>query len=356
MASIALSDITSALATLFEDQLVAQWNRAVVLTKLLPVVQGSAQNINWDIKGTDGSVAHGSSMIAEGATVSTFSDDALTKATLSFTNYYDAFGISGLAMNAAAATGNPAGLADLFGEKFMDSVTRLAKNLNQEWYTGTGASNHIAGLVDPTNGALKASGTYAGVAKGSVTLFQGNELANGGSPRPLSFQIMRDTIRSVYVASGTTPDLIVCDPIQFARYGMLFGEQRRYMAEMTTAGGTYKLDGGFKALEFDGIPVVQDKDASAGQMLFLNTNHVRIQQLPDMLADANQPGAIGKAAKLKLTGTPETQLGAGNTSLTARLLPLAIVGDNYTFQLVIYPQLQVRRPNSCAMLVDLVSA
>lgn len=356
MAAIALSDITSALATLFEDQLVAQWNRAVVLTKLLPVVQGSAQNINWDVKATDGSVAHTSSMIAEGATVSTFSDDALTKATLSFTNYYDAFGISGLALNAAAATGNPAGLADLFGEKFMDSVTRLAKNLNQEWYTGTGASNHIAGLVDPTNGALKASGTYAGINKGSVTLFQGNELTNGGSPRPVSFQIMRDTIRSVYVASGTTPDLIVCDPIQFARYGMLFGEQRRYMAEMTTAGGSYKLDGGFKALEFDGIPVVQDKDANSGQMLFLNTNHVRIQQMPDMLADANQPGSIGKAAKLKLTGTPETQLGAGTTSLSARLLPLAIVGDNYTFQLVIYPQLQVRRPNSCAMLGDLVSA
>lgn len=356
MASIALSDITSALATLFEDQLVAQWNRAVVLTKLLPVVQGTSQNINWDVKATDGSVAHTSSMIAEGATVSTFSDDALNKATLSFTNYYDAFGISGLALNAARATGNPAGLADLFGEKLMDCVTRLAKNLNQEWYLGTGASNHIAGLVDATNGALKASGTYAGINKGSVTLFQGNELTNGGSARPLSFQIMRDTIRTIYVASGEVPDLIVCDPIQFARYGMLFGEQRRYMADMTTAGGNFKLDGGFKALEFDGIPVVQDKDANAGQVLFLNTNHVRIQQLPDYLADANQPGAIGKAASMKLSGTAESQFGGGTTSLSARLLPLAVTGDNYTFELIIYPQLQVRRPNACAMLGDLVSA
>lgn len=356
MSSITLSNITSALATLFEDQLVAQWNRAVVLTKLLPVVEGQAQNINWDVKATDGSTAHGSSMISEGGTVSTFSDDALNVATLSFTNYYDAFGISGLAMNAARATGNPAGLADLFGEKLMDCVTRLAKNLNQEWYTGTGASNHIAGLVDPTNGALKASGTYAGINKGSVTGFAGNELTNGGSPRPLSFQVMRDTIRTIYVACGEVPDLIVCDPIQFARYGMLFGEQRRYIGELTTAGGKYTLDGGFKALEFDGIPIVQDKDANSGQMLFLNTNYVRIQQLPDFLADAGQPGALGNAAKVKLAGTYEKQLGAGSTSLTARLLPLAVTGDNYTFELIIYPQLQVRRPNACAMLGDLVSA
>jgi hypothetical protein len=356
MSSITLSTITSQLATLFEDELVAQWNRAVVLSKLLPVKPGISQNINWDVKATDGSVAYTSANITEGGTVSTFSDDALSVATLSFTNYYDAFGISGLALNAARVTGNPAALADLFGEKLMDCVTRLAKNLNQSWYLGTGASNVIAGLVDPTNGALKASGTYAGINKGSVTLFQGNELTNGGSARPLSFQIMRDTIRTIYTNSGETPDLIIADPIQFARYGMLFGEQRRYMTEMTTAGGNYKLDGGFKALEFDGIPFVQDKDANAGQALFLNTKHVVIRQMPDYLADAGEVGAVGRAAMMKLSGTPETQLGAGTTSLTARLLPLAVVGDNYTFQLIVYPQLQVRRPNACAMLGDLVEA
>jgi len=237
----------------------------------------------------------------------------------------------------------------------MESITRLAKNLNQEWYLGTGATNHIAGLVDATNGALKASGTYAGIDKASVTLFQGNELLNGGNPRPLSIQLMRDAIRSIYTASGTMPDLIVCDPIQFARYGMLFGEQRRYLSDMSTAAGNFKLDGGFRALEFDGIPVVQDKDAQAGQMLFLNTNYVCIRQLNDTLADARL-GGQNPGAMIRLAGTPETQYGAGNTGLTARLIPLAITGDAYKYELIIYPQLEVTRPNACALLGDLVSA
>jgi hypothetical protein len=353
--AVVQADITAALATLFEDVLATQWNRAVVFSKLIPCKGSYGQNINWDIRDVDGSTAAGSSMVAEGAASPAATDDAVEKATLEFCNYADSFAVSGKALNAARATGNPNQLADLFGEKLMECVSRLAKNLNSEWFLGTGASNHIAGLCDPTNGALKASGTYAGVDKAAKTLFQGNELLNGGMLRPLSIQLMRDAMRAIYTASGEMPDLIVTDPIQFARYGMLFGEQRRYLDNMSTSAGTFKLDGGFKALEFDGIPIVQDKDAPASKVLFLNTNRVCIRQLNDTLVNASL-GGQNTGAMIRLAGTPETQMGAGTTGLTARLIPLAVAGDSYQFELIIYPQIQVTRPNACAMLGDLVSA
>jgi hypothetical protein len=356
MSTIALSDVSAALAVLFEDELVAQWNRATVLSKLLRVMPSNAHTINWDVKATDGSVSPASSAIADGDNVSTYNDDLYSKASLSHAVYSEAFGISGLALSGARATGNPAALRDLFGEKMMDAVSRLAKNLNSEFYSGSGASNRLLGLVDATNGALKASGTYAGIDKGSITLFAGNELLNGAALRPLSFQLMRDVMRAVYVASGEYPDLIVADPIQFARYGMLFGEQRRYLQEVRTAAGMVKLDGGFQALEFDGIPIVQDKDAPAGKLLFLNSRHCLIRQLPDALAGGMLPGGGGSAGTVRLQGTPEAQLGAGATSLVARINPLSILGDMFKFQILLYLTLQVRRPNACAILGDLVSA
>lgn len=354
MSTVALSNISSALATLFEDELIAQWNRSTVLSKILKCTPSPAHTVNWDVKATDGSVSPASSAIADGTDVSVYNDDAYTAASLSHSIYSEAFGISGLALSGARATANPAALRDLFGEKMMDAVTRLAKNLNSEFYLGSGSSNRLLGLVDPTNGALKASGTYAGINKSSVTLFQGNELLNGGNLRPVSFQLMRDVMRSIYVACGEYPDLIVCDPVQWARYGMLFGEHRRYLQEVRTAAGRISLDGGFQALEFDGIPVFQDKDCPAGQMLFLNSRHVQIRQLPDALSNSMLPGGGGSAGSVRLQGTPEAQFGGGGTPLSARINPLAVTGDLFKFQMLLYLTVQVRRPNSCAILGDLV--
>ncbi len=137
---------------------------------------------------------------------------------------------------------------------------------------------------------------------------------------------------------------------------MLFGEQRRYLQEVKTAAGKVSLDGGFQALEFDGVPIVQDKDAPAGKLLFLNSRHCLIRQLPDALANSMLPGGAGSAGTVRLQGTPEAQLGAGATSLVARINPLAIAGDMFKFQMLLYLTLQVRRPNACAILGDLVSA
>ena len=45
---------------------------------------------------------------------------------------------------------------------------------------------------------------------------------------------------------------------------------------VTTAAGTITLRGGERALEFDGIPVVRDKDHPAGAISFMNSNVTRV--------------------------------------------------------------------------------
>lgn len=351
MAAVDLASVTNALATIFEDDIVSQFNRATVLSKLLPFKEGESKNLAWDVE--FGTVPADASL-AEGANVSTYNDDTIVPAVLNWGTYAEAFQVTGKALAAAAATRNPDELANLFAEKMERAVQRLTAAINKDWYSGPGTGDRIMGLT-ATNGGLKATGIYAGIDRSVQTLWAGNELLNGGVARANSFDLMRDAKRTIYVASGEMPDLIICDPTQHENYGKLFGQFRRYVNEITLRGQKVTLDGGYQALEFDGIPVIADIHCPAGQMLFLNSKYTRIRQLPDAMAAVQAAGGQGAGGMIRLHGTPEEQYGAGNVNgLTARIIPLAVNGDKYSFQLSLYPQLQVRRPNANAVLGDLL--
>jgi hypothetical protein len=344
---VSLASITSSLATIFENDIVSQFNRSVVLTQLLPFRAGTQKQLAWDpeFDGTNNAGA-----IAEGADVSAYSDDTITPAFLPWANYSDAFSISGMALSAAAATGNPDELANLFQEKMDRAVMRLTRALNSHWYTGQGSSaspGQIQGLVD-TNGALQASSNYAGIAGGTYSQWNSNVRANGGIARPLSVDLMRQMRVDIFNACGERPDLIICDATQQENYGKLLGPSRRYVQDVFLRGQSVKLDGGYQSLDFDGIPVIADPNCPAGKMLFLNTRYTFIRQLPP----ANMPMGISSAT-VRLHGTAEEQLGQMATALTARINLLAVTGDAYKFQLIVYPQLQVRRPNACGLISDL---
>jgi hypothetical protein len=344
---VSLSNISSSLATIFENDIVSQFNRSVVLTQLLPFKSGTQKQLAWtpEFDGTDTSGA-----IAEGADVAAYSDDTITPAFLPWANYSDAFSVSGLALSAAAATGNPDELANLFAEKLDRSVMRLTRALNRDWYSGQGASaspGQIQGLLD-TNGALQATSAYAGISSGSFSTWASNVKANGGTPRALTIDLMRDLRVSIFNACGERPDLIICDATQQEKYGLMLGPARRFTQDVYLRGQSIKLDGGYQALDFDGIPVIADPNCPAGKMLFLNTRYTFVRQLPP----AQMPMGISSAT-IRLHGTAEEQLGQMATALTARINLLAVTGDAYKFQLILYPQLQVRRPNACGVIADL---
>lgn len=350
MAVLTNATIASALATLFEDRIAMQINRAVVLAQLLRTTPGTGKNIGWVSR--FGTAAPGSAVIGDGVAVSTFNSDTKLSATLNFGTYHDAFSTTGKARAAARASGNPQELVDLFAEEIMESVTRLAMAISVDLYTGTGATDNINGLLTASGAApgIAATGTYATIDRAVQTQWQSTVMANGGVPRPLSFELMREMRRRIYVASGMKPDLIVCDPIQHERYANLFSDQRRYVQSIQLRGQTITLDGGMQVLEFDGIPVVEDVSHPSGKMTFLNTRFVEMKVLPDSPDTVNQA-----AGSVQLAGTAEEQFGGSSIGLRARIQPLAVVGDAFPFALYIYPQIQVRRPNTCGSLNDLQS-
>lgn len=347
MSVVAMATIAASLTTIFEEQITSQINRATVLLQVLPVGPGTTgKNISWNAR--FGSAVGGAR--AEGLAVAAFNNDTKVPATLEFGTYDDAFGVTGKAMAAARAAKNPEELANLFVDELGDSVERLAKGIAIDLYTGTGATDHIMGLV-ATAGGIMSTGTYATIDRGTYPQWAGTVMSNLGVDRALTFDLMREMRRRIYTASGLKPDLIVTTPELHEKYGKLFGQQRRYIQEIRLRGQTITLDGGYQMLEFDGIPVLEDVDCPAEHMLFLNTRYVRVVQLADQVDNVNNSMSM-----VGLAGTPEEQLGQPSAKLTARINPLGRDGDSYKFQLICYPQLQVRRPNSCGVIIDLNAA
>jgi Family of unknown function (DUF5309) len=343
------ASLSSALATLFQDKVVSQFQRATPLLHLLPFEPSQGKNVQWDVN--TGTVP-ADLTIGDGTDVVDFYNDTLTPASLNLGSYHSPFSITLFAIAAAQRTNNPAEIAALYEHKLMGAVTRLAKNINKELYLGTGATNHVMGLLDATSGGLISTGTYAGIDRGSVSQWAGNEIANSGAPRPLDVSLMRDTVRQIYQASGEQVDLIVCDPFQHMKYGQLIDPFRRWM-ENVTLRGEVKLDAGYKALEFDGIPVIMDPDCPAGKMVFLNTKYVKVRQMPFPPQNPSDPFAHGV---VRLKGTPEFQFGDAPSSLEVGIQELTRSGTARKFQLYMWPQLQVERPNACAVLEDLATS
>jgi len=345
MAVVNTAAIASSLNKKFEPMLTSQINRSTPVFQVLPVKRATTQLIQW--VATFGVAAPSTAAIAEGATVSTFNSDTKVPASLDYTTYHDAFGVTGMAMAKAAVSGNPEQLANLFREEMDESLPRLAMSVAADVYAGPGSSNRMLGLT-ATAGGLRAAGTYAGIDRGVQTQWAGNEMANGGVLRPLSIGLMRRMRTNIYNASGFKPDFILCSPEVHEVYGLLLGDKRRYLEDVTIRGRKVVLDGGFQVLEFDGIPVIEDVSATDNSMIFGNSRFIDVFQLPS-LSDAVNRG-IGDVA---LKGTEEEQFGETNTKLTARVQPLAIVGDQYTFANFCYPQVRARRPNATGYLSDL---
>jgi hypothetical protein len=345
MSAVDALGLVPSLNLIFEDELAAQMNRAVVLSKFIQKRPVKGKQVSWVARiGT----AVGSAQ-SDGASISTYNSDSKVPATLPIATYQDSFKLDGRAVAIAANAGCPAELGDLFAEHVMEASERVASAINIDLFAGTGATTDPVTLAGLDSTVLLAdTGTYANVSRNTYSQWKSNVLANNSVARPLSFQLMRDMRRTIYTACGLQPDLILSDPIQFENYGLLFGDKRRYVSEVNVGGQVIKLDGGYQALEFDGIPVIQDKDAPAGSMRFLNTREMALRVLP--------PAALQlrtDAGQMDLTGTREEQFDGGETGIMARIQRLSNDGDFYVFQVIAYLQLQVRRPNSCGILSDL---
>lgn len=348
MANRDFASIDSALATIFENEVANQINRAVVSLQVLPSIVADGKNISWDVK--FGTATPTTAPIADGAAVTTFNADTKVPAVLPFTTYHDAFLVTGRAEAASRAAGNPTQLKTLFRDELNDCVNRLASAIGKDFYLGTGASNQMMGIMDSTAGAIIDSGTYATLSRGTYSQWKGNVV--DAATAALDFTKIRDLRRLIYTASGKKPDLFICDPSQHEKLGLLFGAQRRYLDTVRIGGRSpIVLDGGYNVLEFDGVPVIEDIQAPAQTFIALNSREVRMRYLPQPGAETYQ-GSVGDVG---LSGTGEEQFGVNAIKLMGRLKRLADDGDAAKFQLIVYPQPQARTPCACGFIKNLAA-
>jgi hypothetical protein len=349
MASVDYAAISGVLNKRFEPQLQSHINRSVPLLRLLAVKRSPSQVIQW--VNTFSQVSPTTGAMADGADWAGYNSDLKVNGTLDFTTYHDAFKLTGRAIAGAAAAGNPEQVANLFAEELMEGLQRLCAYIGDDIYSGTGASNRMLGITG-TAGGLRAAGTYAGVNRATYTEFAGNELANGGVNRSLTLALMRSARKAAFDACGFKFDLAISNSAIHDVYAEILGDRRRFVEETTMRGRKVRLDGGFDALDFDGIPFIKDVNAPANSILFLNSQYIDVWYLPQ----GPMPPGSGAAGERNLEATEEEQLGGGSVNLPARIQPSAVTGDAFPFGLVCYPQVRVKRPGAHAYLKDLLES
>lgn len=350
------ANLSPVLATLFEDDVQEQLNRAAVAVHLLPKRDSFSRNINIPIRATSGQVASSAIYLAPGADVSQFNTDVKLNAHLEHATVSEAFSIDNFAISAAAATGNPLALADVVREEFLTASMRLISNVNKEIYKGNGgvvsSAQTIQGLLGASPGGstgwLSSTNTaLAGQDQTSVASWQSNVLANGGTPRAISFALLETADQAVYSASGQKVAAWLCSPKHWAQVAGLFTATTTQFKNPQTA-GEMVYDTGANRLAYRGVPIIEDKDAPDGYVMGLTPEHISLQQMPMV----SMTSALDHGMMELRTGE-EYQFGGGDVPFRVKVQELSRAGDYIKMQLVAYPQLVVRRPNAQVLISDL---
>lgn len=363
MAADVLANIANALARTFAPDIVMQFNREAVTAKLLSVKDdqgyGDAKEVAWDVSFSGATAA----AFAEGSDVgaSEFNQDTDINAILSWGMYRAPFQLSNLEINAASrAVGSADKLRSIVTHRLFGSMTKMASVINADLWTGTGTASNgnpniigFTGTAGTWNGSLISSGSYAGLATGTYSEWASNLFTNGGVSRPLSFALLSQAERQIYLNSGERPDVMVGSVGVLSKYEGLFESQKMYNSNEGGGVSQYRgsvtagMEGMKTSLAWRDTPMYRDRNAPTGVLLMLNSSNLELKFLPfnPLSPDGvpvqtmTLPSSNGKAT------TP--------TPLMANIYPLARTGSAIKFNVEMYVQLAVKRPNSCALIGDL---
>lgn len=121
------------------------------------------------------------------------------------------------------------------------------------------------------NKILTLDNTIYGLDRSTNKWFNPNAIAVGGAIDETSIQVGFDTTE---IRSGKTPNLLMAS----------YGVRRAYMEYMLTYKrnlNTLDIKGGFKAVDFNGIPMAHSKYRPSGTLSLLNTDAFTLDRLED---------------------------------------------------------------------------
>jgi hypothetical protein len=114
------------------------------------------------------------------------------------------------------------------------------------------------------------TGTIYQISRSTYPEWQSNEV--DASSAPLSLDLMQQAFVAAEENGEGDISLGVTDYTQWRKYGNLLVGDRRFPTALS-------LDGGFTALDFNGIPIVPDRDCQALRMYFLDESTFTIYEM-----------------------------------------------------------------------------
>ena len=168
-------------------------------------------------------------------------------------------------------------------------VARRISSIDRDTKTVTLSGNTISTGVIASGNILVVQGSYNNELTGLGAIFGDSNtlygidksqnkwlkpksyVADGGKIDDVTIQKVIDNLEEV---AGSTANFIVCP----------FGVKRAYQEYLTanrTNVDVMNLAGGYKAISYNGIPIVSDRFAPSGTMYVLNTDEFNLHQLCD---------------------------------------------------------------------------
>lgn len=135
----------------------------------------------------------------------------------------------------------------------------------------------IAGIISATDPPFYTTTGLQGVLVSGHDWWKAQVFSNSGVNRPLAFEDMQEVIDAIAINSSYTEKdiglILMGYPLRRAYYKLCIAE-RRHINTMT-------LDGGWKALDFNGMPLMVDAQCNRNRMYFINFDTLAFIQTAD---------------------------------------------------------------------------
>lgn len=136
----------------------------------------------------------------------------------------------------------------------------------------TGHNNEMMGLAGIINDADPPGGDFQSIDRPTNPIWQANVI--DAASTALDLDVMQQAIDECELAGDGVPRIIVTT----------HGQRRSYLDNLVPDKqfvNTMEMDGGFRTLEFNMIPLVPDKDCTYGWMYFIDTETFSIYRMSD---------------------------------------------------------------------------